>query len=551
MPTSKVVPRFCIYVRKSTEEKQYLSIPSQIQELQEFAKNHGIEILKLFRDEGSAKKPNNRPGFDAMIKAIKKGEINSILTWKPNRIARNMIEGGLVIELWQQGVINLIRTPFQLYRSGDNILTLSVEFSMANQEVKDLIDNIKRGNRTKVKLGGFLSMAPVGYLNARDGKKKFIIPDPERFDIMKRLFRLYLKQNYSLRALCDTANAYGFKTRKRGLPMTTAALYRILRNPFYAGIIRQSGLETKGNHKAMITKAEHYEIVYNLTGYKLPNTKYSFPYRCFIKCGESGNTLTPEEKYRYNCPQCNKKHTAKNPKKCKCGYYLTEKDISKAKRYLYYHCTTKPKRGRPYFKKEVIDQQFEEIVCKYSIESEFLHWCYEWIDFASKSDLYEREELLIELDKNISKARKKIDRLTDLRAEGELEKEEYLTRKNSLKDELVGLEIKKDSFDAVKAPDLKVSYEFLKGLTRKFKKSDDLGRDRILRIICSNPTLTDGLLSVEPGKPYLYLQEFKRLHRGGIEPPKNQSMTGMNEAQKECYSLWCTTYNKIRTPNKD
>ena len=50
---------------------------------------------------------------------------------------------------------------------------MSVEFGMANQFIRDLSSNVKRGLRAKVKRGEFPSTAPVGYLN--DVRAKTIV----------------------------------------------------------------------------------------------------------------------------------------------------------------------------------------------------------------------------------------------------------------------------------------------------------------------------------------------------------------------------------------
>jgi len=45
-----------------------------------------------------------------------------------------------------------------------------------------LIENVRRGNRTKREKAWFPGYAPVGYLNARNEMgDKIIVPDPERF----------------------------------------------------------------------------------------------------------------------------------------------------------------------------------------------------------------------------------------------------------------------------------------------------------------------------------------------------------------------------------
>ena len=60
--------KFVIYARKSTEseDRQTLSIQSQIIEIQEIAKRENLDIVKLFQESKSAKAPG-RPVFSEMI----------------------------------------------------------------------------------------------------------------------------------------------------------------------------------------------------------------------------------------------------------------------------------------------------------------------------------------------------------------------------------------------------------------------------------------------------------------------------------------------------
>ena len=78
--------KYFLYARKSTdtEDKQVLSIQSQLNEVREFAKKEGVEILLEFQEARTAKSPG-RPIFNEMIKRIEKGEASGIITWHPDR----------------------------------------------------------------------------------------------------------------------------------------------------------------------------------------------------------------------------------------------------------------------------------------------------------------------------------------------------------------------------------------------------------------------------------------------------------------------------------
>jgi len=77
---------YFLYARKSTdvEDKQVLSIESQINELREFAKREKLEIVDEFTEAKTAKEPG-RPIFSFMLSQIEKNLANGILAWHPDR----------------------------------------------------------------------------------------------------------------------------------------------------------------------------------------------------------------------------------------------------------------------------------------------------------------------------------------------------------------------------------------------------------------------------------------------------------------------------------
>ena len=90
-----------------------------------------------------------------MIDRIGRGEASGILCWKLDRLARNFIDGGQVIEMIQRGVVQHIRSFERSYYPEDNVLVMAVELGMANQFSRDLAVNVKRGLRAKAQMGWY------------------------------------------------------------------------------------------------------------------------------------------------------------------------------------------------------------------------------------------------------------------------------------------------------------------------------------------------------------------------------------------------------------
>ena len=147
--------KYLMYVRKSSEgdERQVQSIEDQIDVLSSLAKRQILKVAKIFEERKSAKDPGNRPEFLKMIQMIEDGAANGILCWKYDRLTRNALEDGKLKWLLQQGVIKVILTIDRDYRPEDNALLLSIEGGMANQYIRDLSRNVKRGMESKRQKG--------------------------------------------------------------------------------------------------------------------------------------------------------------------------------------------------------------------------------------------------------------------------------------------------------------------------------------------------------------------------------------------------------------
>ena len=105
--------KYFLYARKSTEdeERQVMSIEAQLAELAEFAKRENLEIIEKFIESKSAKKPG-REIFNEMIEKIHTSrEPVGIISWHPDRLARNSVDGGKIIYLIDINRIASLRFP--------------------------------------------------------------------------------------------------------------------------------------------------------------------------------------------------------------------------------------------------------------------------------------------------------------------------------------------------------------------------------------------------------------------------------------------------------
>lgn len=103
--------KYILYARKSTEqeERQTMSIESQVSELLSMAARQGFKVDKIYRESMSAKKIG-RPIFNKMLEYVSKNKNCVILAWKVDRLTRNIFDGASIIDLLESGNIKEIRT---------------------------------------------------------------------------------------------------------------------------------------------------------------------------------------------------------------------------------------------------------------------------------------------------------------------------------------------------------------------------------------------------------------------------------------------------------
>jgi len=295
-----------------------MSLDSQERELLEMAEKQNLKVVKIFRESMSAKSAG-RPIFNEVIKMIKSGKADAILCWKLDRLARNFIDGGLIIDSLQKSVIKEIRTYESVHQPSETVFLLAMQFGMANQYSRDLSVNVKRGNREKMAQGGWPNYAPYGYLN----HNKNIIVDPLNAKYVVRAFELYVKGNYGFRELSEILYSEGMRTRM-GKKVFQGHLQRLINNPFYSGVMVREGKYYQGKHEPLISK-DMFDMAVKVSNDRSrprPKTLF-FPLRGFLKCENCGCVLTASIKKGYHYYYCTNG-------KGKCDEhksYLREKDL--------------------------------------------------------------------------------------------------------------------------------------------------------------------------------------------------------------------------------
>ncbi len=291
---------YVIYCRKSTDESsdhQKQSIPDQIQACIDYAKREGLTIAKkpknfedfqnemelykeenesdiesrriyrdtawlfIIKEQETAKIPYKRKKWRKLMEMISKWKIGGLLSYAPDRQARNMLEGGELINHVDEWLIDLKYTNFHFENNASGKMMLGIWFVFSKQYSDKLSEDITRWNKTTVGKGkGMGRYFPWYQIN----KEGFHEPHPINFPLMKEAFMRKLDGETDEK-IANFLNANGYKRTmlksEEDKEMNAKNIYKLWINPFYYGMFvhGQSVRDLRENdyYKSMISEEQH------------------------------------------------------------------------------------------------------------------------------------------------------------------------------------------------------------------------------------------------------------------------------------------------------
>ncbi len=242
-----------------------------------------------------------------MLSYIEKGKADGILSWHPDRLARNSVDGGKIIHMIDRGLIKSLKFPtFWFEPTPQGLFMLNIAFGQSKYFVDNLRENTKRGLRQKIRNGVWPGWAPVGYLN--NPKTKMIDIDLEKAPKMKKLFELYTTGEYTFHSLANWCKEHKLKGNL-GKEISTSNIPIILQNIFYIGLMKWKGEIFDGKHTPLISKKlfDRVQETLKQRGRIKEIKNHYFPFSGLMKCGSCGCGITAEIQKGHNYYRCTKK----------------------------------------------------------------------------------------------------------------------------------------------------------------------------------------------------------------------------------------------------
>ncbi|MBX3448198.1 MAG: recombinase family protein [Planctomycetaceae bacterium] len=249
------------YIRMSTD-KQEDSPARQRAEIERLAERQGFSVIQWYEDHGqTGTESKNRQQFQQLLLDASSGRFRAVLMYEQSRFSReDALDAMLHWRLLRDAGVRLVTCQRGEIRFDDlsGLLTAIVGQHEARSESVRLAQRSLSGREMKARQGIHLVTTPFGfdreivdesgavvrrvvYGESFSRPKSWtsrLIPtsDPRLVDAIRSAFDGVLKGR-SARSLAIEWNRAGLRTRK-GRPFTPSKLFRILRNPVYAGVLR-------------------------------------------------------------------------------------------------------------------------------------------------------------------------------------------------------------------------------------------------------------------------------------------------------------------------
>ena len=401
-------------VSSKAQEDEGYSLEAQLKLMNGYCTNKNLNIVKVFRIAETASKEQGREIFKQLTRYIKQNKIYNLVVEKTDRLTRNLRDA-VIINDWlnanSERYLHIVKESLLLHKEArsDVKFMWNIHLAVAKKFTDNLREEAMKGWAEKLAQGWMPGTPPPGYVTAVVNSKKIHIHDPKTADCIKRVFRLYLEEGQSITTITEALRKMNVASRK-GRPLPRSYVEKILKNPFYMGIIRFNGKEYPGAQKPLITQ-ELFESIQAKLGAKRGKsyTKHCPLFRGLMTCQKCQKSIIWSlQKGRYY-GRC-----AKSSKACSSLKYLRE---DKAE--------------------EVILGQFKKLICP---SKTLMAWLVKGLNTRKNqisSDLGANRQ---EIEVRLKRLRGQADLLYEDRLAGYITLEKYQTKHDEIQSEIKALE---------------------------------------------------------------------------------------------------------------
>lgn len=482
-----------LYVRVSSREQQEegYSVDAQVEHGQEYARRQGIEIVKTWAVAESAM-TDDRKAFAELIDFMKaNSDVSAMVFEKADRMTRNYHDFVKIYELMDRfdKVAHFFKENYHVDKNSKSSekLRLDLQVVLARNYINNLSEEVKKGMYQKLKKGGLPGMAPIGYRNNIENHE--VVLDEAQWKLVRRIFELCATGRYSLTDLTAISKKEGLRYWQYDRPIGRSAVYHLLTNPFYYGVIRWGNQLVAGKHEPIISKALFERVRTVLGGQNRPRSK-KFAFRGIGICGECESSMTAETKRR----------VFKN---------------GTSKTYVYYHCTGH-KRGKvcrgSYIREEVLIAQLGEPLRNLTIDAPCLAQIREALRESFGSEVAFHKERTASLQTELTKIKNRIEAAYGDRLDGVITAEEFSLKAQEWRRRQTELQVEIQAHQKADVSYLQEASRVLDLSQRAYdlymKQQDNFEKRKLVDLMVSKVVVSDNQVVSNLREPFLTLSKL-------------------------------------------
>jgi len=296
IPTSMIAVLIARVSSKGQEEEGF-SLEAQVKILTNYCGPVNLRIGKVFKIAESASKSEQRKIFKQAMDYVAKHDVKHLVVEKVDRHVRNLHDAVDTYD-WlmadEELRVHFVKDSLVMHQNSrsQEWLNCGIRVVMAKNYIDNLREETTKGTYEKLAQGWLPGTPPPGYMNVvRDGKK---VQDfnPATKKSMQRIFQLFLEPGQSVDTIRHQMFKFGLTTAA-GRMLVKNQAHRVLKNPFYIGIIQWDGKEYEGKQPHLISDELFYAVQAKLTR-KTPEKfrKHNPVLKGIMICEHCGKTIT-------------------------------------------------------------------------------------------------------------------------------------------------------------------------------------------------------------------------------------------------------------------
>ncbi len=401
--------------RVSTKDQEEgYSLEAQEKLLREYCVKNDFKVAFVWSFSETASKYEQRKKFKEFVKEVQRTKITHVVAEKVDRISRSGSRDAVLIDEWIDSDANrhvhLVKQSLVIHKHAPSTTKFvwGMHLAVAKHMSDNLSEEVLKASNVMLSRGIWPTITPIGYMRVKSDPVSPIQKDPKNSVLVEQLFHLYDDGDWSVQRLAEEFYRRGLRN-SRGNKVLSTRIHQVLQDVFYIGQMKYRGKVWVGSHAPLVSNELFNRVQRRLTRRRggtgaVAYQKHDHLMRGICTCQGCKNPLTWEIQRMKTYGSCRRKD------KCSGRAMRSESDIE-----------------------EVAIEKLRKLIV---VDKDLAEWIFAAIQNVEGKGLGRDSETKEGIERSLLALSLKLGRLVDMRIDGELAKEIYDQKKESLEQEM-------------------------------------------------------------------------------------------------------------------